>query len=62
MVPLTSEENELYHEQKVCHICKQTVVLMIKNSEILVILLVNIEELLMMFVICIIKYQKKFYY
>ena len=50
MIPSTSEEKKLYRKQKVCYNCKKDLVQMmiIKNikSEIIVISLESIEELL----------------
>ena len=60
MIPLTDKEYETYEKQKVCHICKKKIVLMkmIKihlkytiKSEIIVITLENLEELLIIFAI-----------
>ena len=54
MIPLTDKENKSYHKQKVCHICKKKLLLImiIKNiikSEIIATLLVNIEVLPIIF-------------
>ena len=56
MIPLTSEERKLYHKQKVCYICKEEfstdmIIKSIIKSEIIVIILENIEQLVMIFVI-----------
>ena len=60
MIPLTSEGNEYYEMQKLCHICKKKLVLIkmmkkhsnyTKNLEIIVITLDNLEELYIVFVI-----------
>ena len=61
MIPLTSEEKKLHRKQKVCYICKKNLALMmmmelhsiksILKSEVIVIILKNIEELLMIFVV-----------
>ena len=56
MIPLTSEGKKLHRNQKVCFICKKglALIMIIKNimkSEITVITLENIEELLMIFII-----------
>ena len=54
MIPLTKKENKSYHTQKFCKIyAKEILVLMIKiiiKSEIIVIILENIEVLLIIFV------------
>ena len=50
MISLTTKQNESYQNQEVCQICKKNLVTVTGNtikSEIIVILLVNIEELLM---------------
>ena len=52
MIPLTIEENKLYHEHNIYYIYKQNLVLIMKNiikSEIIAIILENIEVLLMIF-------------
>ena len=52
MMPLTIEENKLYHEHNIDYIYKQNLVLIMKNiikSEIIVIILENMEVLLMIF-------------
>ena len=52
MMPLTIEENKLYHEHNFYYIYKQNLVLIMKNiikSEIIAIVLENIEVLLMIF-------------
>ena len=56
MIPLTNVEKELHHKQKVCYVCKKGFSTdddkkNIIKSEITVITLENIEELLMLFVI-----------
>ena len=56
MVPLTYEENKSYEKQNVCYISKKEFSTDDDNkniikSEIIVIILENIEELLMIFVI-----------
>ena len=51
MIPLANKKNKLYLNQKVCHIFKKEFGTDDKNSETIVSLLVNIEELLMMFAI-----------
>ena len=56
MVPLTIEETQSYHQQKACYICKKVFSTDDDNkniikSEIIVIILENIEELLTIFVI-----------
>ena len=56
MIPLTDEETEFYGNQKVCHICKKNLVLMmiiksIIKPEIIVITQENLEELLIVFAI-----------
>ena len=72
MTPLTVNkyENKYYEEQKKCYICqkefcydkneKKKFKLYKKKLEIIVILQENLEELLIAFVIYIIKYPKKF--
>ena len=69
MIPLTDEENKSYEKEKVCYICKKefstdendkmhlnyTI-----KSEIIVITLENLEELLIIFAIEDTKHQKKF--
>ena len=55
-IPLTFEENQSYHKQKVRYISKNNLVLMmtkkiIIKSEITVIILENMEALLITFVI-----------
>ena len=69
MIPLTDEENKSYEKKKVCYICKRefstdendkmhlnyTI-----KSEIIVITLENLEELLIIFAIEDTKHQKKF--
>ena len=50
MIPLTIKENRSYHEQKVVIYAKKNSMLKIK-SEIIVILLENIEELIIMFAV-----------
>ena len=52
MIPLTKKEEKKYNKQKVCHICKKDILLMIavKNIiriEIIVTILENIDVLLM---------------
>ena len=59
MIPLTDEENKSYGRQKVCHIWKSFFMMKMRKvnlnyiikSEIIVITLENIEELLIVFVI-----------
>ena len=60
MIPVTSEGNEYYEMQKLCHKCKKKLVLIkmmkkhsnyTKKLEIIVITLDNLEELLIVFVI-----------
>ena len=52
MIPLTNEEKKLHHKQKVCYICKKGFSTDDNNkSEIIVITLENIEELLKIFAI-----------
>ena len=69
MIPLTDDENKSYEKQKVYYICKKefstdendkmhlnyTI-----KSEIIVITLENLEELLIIFAIEYTKHQKKF--
>ena len=43
MTPLTNEEKESYENQKICHICKKNLIMIIK-SEIIVIIQENTEE------------------
>ena len=54
MIPLTYEKNKSYGKEKVCYICKKrfgTVMILksILKSEITVIILKNMEELLIRF-------------
>ena len=58
MMPFTNEEKESYKKQKVCYTCE--LIKNIKKSEIIVIIQKNIEELLVMIAIYVIKYQKRF--
>ena len=55
MIPLTDKENKSYQMQKVCYICKEEFSTdndkSIIKSEIIVIPLENIEELLIIFII-----------
>ena len=58
MIPLTDEENKFYEKQKVCYICKKEFstnnddgIASNKKSEIIVIILESIEELVIIFVI-----------
>ena len=60
MIPVTSEGNEYYEMQKLCHKCKKKLVLIkmmkkhsnyTKKLEIIVITLDNLEELLIVFVL-----------
>ena len=61
MIPLTDKETDSYENQKVCHICKKELIVLIKmikmhlnyniKSEIIVITLENLEELLIIFAI-----------
>ena len=52
MIPLTNEEKKLHHKQKICYICKKGFSTDDNNkSEIIVITLENIEELLKIFAI-----------
>ena len=55
MLPMTDEENKSFHKQNFCYICKKLVLIrMIKNivkSKIIDILLVNVEVVLIIFVI-----------
>ena len=59
LIPLTDKETEPYEKQKVCHICKKIVLMKIVKthsnytikSEIIVITLENLEELLIIFAI-----------
>ena len=65
MIAVTNEKKKLHRKQKVCYICKKGFSTDDKNkniikSEITVITLENIEELLMIFAIYETKYQKKF--
>ena len=69
MIPLNDEENKSHEKQKVCHKSKKSFVMMKMRrvnlnytikSEIIVITLGNLEELLIVFAIEIAKYLKKF--
>ena len=71
MTPLTDSENKYYEEQKECYIhqkefCyhknekKKKKKIIKKNLEIIIILKENLEELLIAFVVYIIKYPKNF--
>ena len=65
MIPLIDEEKESYENQKICYNVKKNLVLIIKikkiiKSEIIVIILKNIEELLIIIVIYVIKYPIRF--
>ena len=59
MVPLTYKENKSYHKQKACYICNKKIsidyddknIIKFIKSEIIVVLLVNIEMLLIIFVL-----------
>ena len=58
MTPLTDEEKKFYEKQKVCYICKKEFstndddgIASNKKSEIIAIILENIVELLIIFVI-----------
>ena len=51
MTPLTADDLFLYESQKVCHLCKRGFCYYTKKLEIIVILLENLEELLIAFVI-----------
>ena len=55
MIPLTDEEKESYENQKICHVCEKEFSTDNKDkkiikSEIIVIILENIEELLIIIV------------
>ena len=53
MIPLTDNENNFYNEQKECHICKKEFCYDLNYSKklgIIVIILENLEELLIAFV------------
>ena len=65
MIPLTDEEKKSHENQKICHICEREFSTDNKDkkiikSEIIVIILENIEELLIIIVIYVIKYPKRF--
>ena len=52
-IPLTKKEEKNHNNQKVCYICKKDLIRAIKNiikEEIIVIIQVNIEEQLIIFV------------
>ena len=60
MIPLTDKENKCYEKQKECHTCKKSFVQMkimkmnlnyTKKSEIIVITVENVEELLIIYAI-----------
>ena len=60
MIPLTHEGNKSYHKQKVCYICKKEFNTDTIKSEIIVITLEDIDELLIIFAIEDAKHQNKF--
>ena len=69
MMPLTNEEKESYEKQRICYICKKEFCTdknnekefkLKKKLEITVIIQENLEELLIVFAIYAIKYQKSF--
>ena len=58
MIPLNNEENNLFDEQKICHICKEKFctdkddkyhILIEKGLKIIVIILEKLEESLIVF-------------
>ena len=69
MIPLTNKEKRFYEKQKVCIYAKKYFVQIkkikvnsnyTKKLEIIVITQENLEELFIVFVIYVIKYQKRF--